>query len=65
MTGHGDRVTGVSFEPNGNRAVTGSLDGTAKVWMCTAGKCLKTLKMTEQEPVSTPIKHMKAFEKFD
>lgn len=52
--GHGDRVTCVNFEPNGNRAVSGSLDGTAVLWMCTTGKSAKTLKMGD--PVNFVIR---------
>ena len=32
LAGHGDRVSGASFAPDGRRALTASLDGTARVW---------------------------------
>ena len=44
LTGHSDIVTAVSFSPNGRYIVTGSYDGTAKVWNAATGKEIRTLE---------------------
>jgi WD40 repeat protein len=38
------RDMSVAFSPNGQRIVTGSYDGTAKLWDAASGKELLTLK---------------------
>ncbi len=45
LLGHGNRVNGVDWSPDGNRIVTASDDGTAKVWTVTGdgGRELFTL----------------------
>jgi WD40 repeat protein/serine/threonine protein kinase len=42
--GHSGGVLSVAFSPDGQRIVTGSLDGTAKVWEAASGKELVTFK---------------------
>jgi WD40 repeat protein len=44
LRGHSGGVLSVAFSPNGQRIVTGSLDGTAKVWDAANGKELLTFK---------------------
>jgi len=43
LVGHSDRVDSVSITPDGNRAVSGSWDGTLRVWDLESSRCLKTL----------------------
>jgi hypothetical protein len=43
LRGHGDYVSSVAWSPDGRRLVTGSADGTAKVWDLGTGKELLTL----------------------
>jgi WD40 repeat protein len=44
LHGHGGAVRSVAFSPDGQRIVTGSLDGTAKTWEAASGKELVTFK---------------------
>ena len=44
LRGHLDGVTSVAFSPDGQRIVTGSWDGTAKIWEVASGRELFTLK---------------------
>ncbi len=44
LRGHLLGVNSVAFSPDGQRIVTGSQDGTAKVWDATSGRELRTLK---------------------
>ncbi len=44
LTGHGTEVRSVAFSPDGQRMVTGSEDGTAKVWAAGTSRELFTLK---------------------
>jgi WD40 repeat protein len=43
FTGHGDSVTSISVSRNGRRAISGSGDGSLRLWDLTTGQCLKTL----------------------
>jgi len=43
LAGHTDRVVGVVFSPDGQRVVTASRDGTARVWDTHSGRLLRTL----------------------
>jgi WD40 repeat protein len=43
LTGHTDRVVGVSLSRDGRRALTGSADGTARLWDVETGKELRRL----------------------
>jgi WD40 repeat protein len=44
LRGHTDAVSSASFSPDGARIVTGSNDGTAKVWDAQSGAEVLTLK---------------------
>jgi WD40 repeat protein len=44
MMGHTDQVLSVELSPDGARVLTGSRDGTAKVWETAGGQELLTLK---------------------
>ena len=41
--GHGNRVWSVAFSPDAKKIVSGSEDGTLKLWSVSGGECLKTL----------------------
>ena len=60
LYGHTGAVTSVSFSPDGTRIVTGSDDGTAKVWDARTGTLLLELKGTRaavHERVVQPGRH--------
>src|SRR5215813_13752209 len=44
LKGHTNRVLCVAIIPDGQRAVSGSLDGTVRVWDLAAGRCLAILR---------------------
>jgi WD40 repeat protein len=44
LVGHVNTVWPISFSPDGNYVVTGSMDTTAKIWDLRANKLLRTLK---------------------
>jgi WD40 repeat protein len=44
LTGHGRTVTGVAFLPDGRRALSGSYDGTLRLWDVDAGTTLACLQ---------------------
>ncbi|KAI8431886.1 hypothetical protein MSG28_004444 [Choristoneura fumiferana] len=48
--GHGGLVRSADFDPTGQYAVSGSDDGTVKVWETSTGRCLRTI--TLGQPVS-------------
>lgn len=43
LTAHTEAVTSVTFSPDGTKVVTGSRDGTAKIWDAVTGENLQTL----------------------
>jgi WD40 repeat protein len=43
LRGHTDSITSVSFSPDGERILTGSRDGTARLWRTTSGEAIATL----------------------
>jgi hypothetical protein len=44
LTGHTDIVWAVAVSPDGQRLLTGSSDGTAKLWNAASGRVIHTLK---------------------
>jgi WD40 repeat protein len=44
MKGHEKGVWSLYYMPNGKSLVSGSSDGTAKIWDVASGKCTSTLK---------------------
>lgn len=44
LEGHTEHITSVSITPDGKIAVSGSLDGTVRVWDLEHGICLRTLE---------------------
>ncbi len=44
LAGHTGEITTVKFNPNGHYLSTTSLDGTARIWDISVGKCLYELK---------------------
>ena len=44
LAGHKGGVNSVAFSPDGKRALTGSFDGTLRLWDLATGKTLLTLK---------------------
>ena len=44
LTGHGDHVVEVSWDPGGRRLLSASLDGTAVIWDAETGKQLRVLR---------------------
>ena len=59
LTGHTNRVASVSITPDGHLAISGSADGTVRVWDLSSGELLHTLEgHTSVESVSvTPDGH--------
>jgi len=47
LKGHGDEVWSAAYSPDGQRIVTASFEGTAKVWDAETGKELFTLTSHE------------------
>lgn len=45
LSGHGNTVTSAEFSGDGIWVVTGSYDGTAKIWDSVTGETLRTLKV--------------------
>jgi eukaryotic-like serine/threonine-protein kinase len=43
LTGHEDRITAAEFSPDGEHIVTGSLDGTARIWQAATGDLVHSL----------------------
>lgn len=44
--GHGDKVRTFSVDPSGEYLVSGSDDGTVKVWEVSTGRCLQTIALS-------------------
>ncbi|XP_026745223.1 ribosome biogenesis protein BOP1 homolog [Trichoplusia ni] len=42
--GHTELVRSVDFDPTGQYIVSGGDDGTVRVWECSSGRCLRTLR---------------------
>ncbi|CAG4933037.1 unnamed protein product [Parnassius apollo] len=45
FTGHTDLVRSIDFDPSGQYVVSGSDDGTVKIWETSSGRCLRTLAL--------------------
>ncbi|XP_068629720.1 ribosome biogenesis protein BOP1 homolog [Battus philenor] len=45
--GHADLVRSADFDPSGQYVVSGSDDGTVKVWEASTGRCLRTIELGE------------------
>jgi WD40 repeat protein/class 3 adenylate cyclase len=55
LEGHGAGVVGVSFDPDGGRVATGSLDGTIGIWDAKTGERLMTLEGHRDWVFATPF----------
>jgi len=44
LEGHTDKVTTVSWSPDGRCALSGSVDSTLRLWEVSSGKCLRTFQ---------------------
>jgi WD40 repeat protein len=55
QNGHSDRVTSVSFSPDGKTLASGSRDNTIKLWSVPEGKLLNTLAGHSDEVLSVSI----------
>jgi len=42
LSGHTAQISSVSFSPDGKQALSGSLDGTVKIWDVDTGECIRT-----------------------
>jgi WD40 repeat protein/serine/threonine protein kinase/tetratricopeptide (TPR) repeat protein len=42
LVGHQDLITAADFDPSGERVVTASLDGTARIWMSRSGQLARS-----------------------
>jgi WD40 repeat protein len=51
FTGHADVVNSIAFTPDGNALVSGSEDGTIKVWNVHTGQKIKTLLKQEKDNI--------------
>ncbi|MFC1878751.1 AAA family ATPase [Chloroflexota bacterium] len=47
LKGHTDWITNVTVTPDGQHTISGSLDGTLKVWEVTTGREVRTLKVCD------------------
>ena len=45
LKGHSDDVYSVAYSPDGTKIVSGSTDGTIKIWDANTGACLQTLEV--------------------
>ena len=52
LVGHTDHVTCAAISPDSKLVVTGSLDGTLRLWCACCGECVQELQHAELEPTS-------------
>ncbi|PAZ17138.1 hypothetical protein CLM62_03895 [Streptomyces sp. SA15] len=52
LTGHTDRVSSVVFSPNGSVLVSGSADGTARLWRLDAEEVAADVTATAYPPLT-------------
>src|SRR3984893_10836146 len=55
LRGHTDKVNAVAVMPGGTRIVTGSDDGTARVWDAATGKELHVLRGHQKEVIAVAV----------
>ncbi len=55
LSGHTKAVNAVAFSPKSKMLVSGSSDGTVKVWDLSTGQATKTLKVPEGDVVSVAV----------
>ena len=55
--GHSGDVSVVVLTPDGQRCVSGSLDGTLRIWDINSGQCLKTIKVKTGFKIALAIPH--------
>ena len=55
LKGHTGAIAAEGFDPAGKRVVTGSWDGTVRIWDASTGALLRTLTHGRQEPVGAVI----------
>lgn len=48
-TGHQDAITSLAFSPDGQRLLSGSRDGTAKLWDAASGQLLRTIWWSSEQ----------------
>ncbi|NDJ62514.1 MAG: TIR domain-containing protein [Chloroflexi bacterium] len=48
LTGHTDQITSVAFAPGGTEMVTGSADGSVRLWALPDGSVLRDIETTQQ-----------------
>ena len=61
MRGHSGWVADVCFSPDASFVLTGSYDGTARVWKLSSGQCVRTLRGHEEAVSGVTLGNTKAF----
>jgi WD40 repeat protein len=50
LSGHSDKVTSLAFSIDGKQILTGSFDGTARIWTLNKGELIQEIKSTTKRP---------------